>query len=446
MQGSLSGRESVLDIQPDLVRLEVRLKAWSGHRAAAASADTATAVGAQSASILALEAKIEELSEQLRAIRGQAGAASRSGRTQGGARPQRRERRCYRCGGVDHLVSACPLPEQRGPFAGQGTLRCTPAAVCGSRWMVDSGCSDDMHPGGSLGERAFVNYRRFDQPLAVHLAKKGAHTQAVGVGQMELRGCTGAVVLSNVLHVPELDHPLFSVRQALARGWDVTFTHSKLFGSAEEVAVTHKGCIVLTGRGRGNLFFLDNAPCVTAGSAVAPSVQQLTKAWECHRRLGHVGFRRLADLKRKCLLGADDPSPAAFVQARKQKACEPCVLGKLRRVSHPPRVPHHVRPLHRLHVDLGDLPHGGYLSTVIDEGTRSAVVAVLQRKSNTEVAVRNAIEWFECQTDLRVQRVRSDRGGEYMGGHLICSYEKKGIQWEQGPGYSPEVNGLAERY
>jgi transposase InsO family protein len=105
-----------------------------------------------------------------------------------------------------------------------------------------------------------------------------------------------------------------------------------------------------------------------------------------------------------------------------------------------------VRPLHRLHVDLGDLPHGGYLSTVIDEGTRSAVVAVLQRKSNTEVAVRNAIEWFECQTDLRVQRVRSDRGGEYMGGHLICSYEKKGIQWEQGPGYSPEVNGLAERY
>jgi hypothetical protein len=140
MQGSLSGRESVLDIQPDLVRLEVRLNARSGHRAAAASADTATAVGAQSASILALVAKIEELSERLRAIRGQAGAASQSGWTQGGARPQRRERRCYRCGGVDHLVSACPPPGQRGPFAGQDTLRCTPAAVCGSRWMVVSGC------------------------------------------------------------------------------------------------------------------------------------------------------------------------------------------------------------------------------------------------------------------------------------------------------------------
>jgi transposase InsO family protein len=134
------------------------------------------------------------------------------------------------------------------------------------------------------------------------------------------------------------------------------------------------------------------------------------------------------------------------VQARKQKACEPCVLGKLRRVSHPPRVPHHVRPLHQLRVDLGDLPHRGYLSTVIDEGTWFAVVAVLQRKSDAEVAVRNAIAWSECQTDLRVQRVRSGRGGEYMGGHLIRFYEKKGIQREQGPGYSPEVNGLAERH
>jgi transposase InsO family protein len=204
------------------------------------------------------------------------------------------------------------------------------------------------------------------------------------------------------------------------------------------------GIYLLTGRGQGNLFFLDNAPCVTAGSAVAPSVQQLTKAWECHRRLGHVGFRRLADLKRKCLLGADDPSPAAFVQAREQKACEPCVLGKLRRTSHPSRVPRHVRPLHRLHVDLGDLPHGGYLSTVIDEGTRFSVI--LQRKSEAEVAVCNAIAWFECQTDLQVQRVQSDRGGEYMGNDLLRFYEKKGIQREQGPGYSPEVNGLAERH
>jgi hypothetical protein len=147
-----------------------------------------------------------------------------------------------------------------------------------------------------------------------------------------------------------------------------------------------------------------------------------------------VGFRRLADLKRKCLLGANDPSPAAFVQAHKQKACEPCVLGKLRQVSHPPRVPLHVRPLHPLHVDLGNLPHGGYLSTVIDKGTRFAMVPVLQRKSDAEGAVRNAISWFECQTDLRVQRVRSIEAGSRREGTWYASMRRKGFSGSRGRG------------
>jgi hypothetical protein len=80
----------------------------------------------------------------------------------------------------------------------------------------------------------------------------------VGVGQMELRGCTGVVVLSNVLHVPELEHPLFSVRKALAGRWAVLFAHLEQFGGAGEVAVIHEGCIVLTGWVRGELFFLED--------------------------------------------------------------------------------------------------------------------------------------------------------------------------------------------
>jgi hypothetical protein len=83
---------------------------------------------------------------------------------------------------------------------------------------------------------------------------------------------------------------------------------------------------------------------------------------------------------------------------------------------------------------------------VIDEDTRFAVVAGLQRKSEAELAVRNAIAWFECQTDLRVQRVRSDRGGECMGKSLLRFYEEKGIEREPGPGHSPEVNSFAERH
>jgi hypothetical protein len=79
-------------------------------------------------------------------------------------------------------------------------------------------------------------------------------------------------------------------------------------------------------------------------------------------------------------------------------------------------------------VDLGDLPHGAYLSTVIDEGIRFSVVVILQRKSEAEVAVSNAIARFECQTGFWVQRVQSNRGREYMGRDLLRFHEKKRIQ------------------
>jgi hypothetical protein len=70
-------------------------------------------------------------------------------------------------------------------------------------------------------------------------------------------------------------------------------------------------------------------PC--SDTADAPRTQHLTQAW-CHCRLGHVGFRRLADLKHEGLLGEYDPSPAALMQASKQKAmCSwkalPCVAS-----------------------------------------------------------------------------------------------------------------------
>jgi hypothetical protein len=88
---------------------------------------------------------------------------------------------------------------------------------------------------------------------------------------------------------------------------------------------------------------------------------------------------------------------------------------------------------------------GGYLSTAINEGTRFAAVEILQHKSGAEVAECNAISWFQWQTDLRVQRVRCARGREYMEGNVLRFNEKKGIQLEPGPGYSPEINGMAER-
>ena len=105
-----------------------------------------------------------------------------------------------------------------------------------------------------------------------------------------------------------------------------------------------------------------------------------------------------------------------------------------------------MRVLHRVHMDLCDLPGKGYMASLLDEATRYARVVLLQRKSDNAVAVRQLITWCENQTDLRVQRVRHDRGGEYMVGSLRQFYADRGIEMEPTSPYSPESNGIAERH
>jgi hypothetical protein len=74
--------------------------------------------------------------------------------------------------------------------------------------------------------------------------------------------------------------------------------------------------------------------------------------------------------------------------------------------------------LNRVHMDLCELAPGCYFSTMIDEATQFARVGILHRKGDTAAEVRTQVVWCETQTGKRVQRVRHDRGGEYMSGQL----------------------------
>jgi hypothetical protein len=96
-------------------------------------------------------------------------------------------------------------------------------------------------------------------------------------------------------------------------------------------------------------------------------------------------------------------------------------------------------------MDLCDLPNP-YFSTAIDEATRYATVDILSQKSKAAWSVARLIAFYETQTDLKVQRVRTVRGGEYMCGALKRWHDERGIQHEPTAGYSPEADGLAERH
>jgi transposase InsO family protein len=159
-----------------------------------------------------------------------------------------------------------------------------------------------------------------------------------------------------------------------------------------------------------------------------------------------VGFSTLADLARSGLIQRCTVTAPEFMQARWMQACEPCAVGKMRRVPHPPRAPQRIGLLHRMHADLCQLGPGCYLSTFIDEASRYAMIAVQRCKSDTAANVLRWVAWAETQTGRRVQRIRRDRGGEYVNRLLLGFYRERGIQMEPTAGYTPEANGLAERH
>jgi hypothetical protein len=113
------------------------------------------------------------------------------------------------------------------------------ATVCPS-WLLDSGCSHDMHPGGNDARMIFRGYKRLRYPILVHFGKRGTTAQAVGAGEMEIQGCSGPITLSYVLHVPELDGPLFFVRAALKRGLAIHFCPARQHcGSDDAIVMSH---------------------------------------------------------------------------------------------------------------------------------------------------------------------------------------------------------------
>ena len=104
---------------------------------------------------------------------------------------------------------------------------------------------------------------------------------------------------------------------------------------------------------RSGLYFPDTPHYAWAAQAVDIAAEQ---AWQWHLWLGHIGFSTLRDMVRKDMLPGCTLTTSQILRASDQRICEPCVVGKLRRVSHPLKSKQPVRLLATLSMDLCSLP------------------------------------------------------------------------------------------
>ncbi|CAI7925525.1 unnamed protein product, partial [Closterium sp. NIES-53] len=69
-------------------------------------------------------------------------------------------------------------------------------------------------------------------------------------------------------------------------------------------------------------------------------------------------------------------------------------------------------------------------------------------KQNDHAASTIKEDWLpfvEKQAECVVKRIRTDRGGEFLGAEMTAWLKKQGIQRELTTAYTPQSNGVAER-
>jgi len=86
-----------------------------------------------------------------------------------------------------------------------------------------------------------------------------------------------------------------------------------------------------------------------------------------------------------------------------------------------------------------------YFVTFIDDSSKYTEVAMLRNKSDVTQAFKNYKQRVENQTGLRIKRLRTDNGREYLSKDFNDFLKEEGIQRQLSVEYTPQQNGVAER-
>ncbi|KAF8795519.1 Retrovirus-related Pol polyprotein like [Argiope bruennichi] len=133
--------------------------------------------------------------------------------------------------------------------------------------------------------------------------------------------------------------------------------------------------------------------------------------------------------------------------------CEPCKIAKSRHKSFKPigKI-RSIKPLELLHMDLcgpfPDVAIGGYryFLSIIDDFSRKVTVYPIKEKTEVFKHFSNYQKRAERFLNSKVINVRTDNGLEFCHAEFESYLDDLGIKAERTNAYSPQQNGVAERY
>jgi transposase InsO family protein len=288
-------------------------------------------------------------------------------------------------------------------------------------WYIDSGASRHMTPNKNI----LKSIQRSSTETIV--GANDAKMSVVGEGKTVLNMKHGDVDVNNVLLVPDLGVNLLSVNEMVKRGNTVIFDE--------------KGCTISNER---NEILTVCEPKNGTYKLCLLAKNKLT-VFDWHRRLAHMGLNSLKKLKIQDALFDHD-------SIMKVKNCTVCAEGKQTRIKFEPSKTRTEKILELIHTDLmGPMEQesfGGkkYVLTFIDDFSRKIFVYFLAKKNECFEKFVEFKTLIENQTERKIKVIRSDNGTEYTTKMFADFCKKHGIVQQFTTVYTPQQNGVAERF
>ena len=304
-------------------------------------------------------------------------------------------------------------------------------------WYIDSGATSHM-----CGNREFFSGLDEQHKVQIALADGQKLTSAgTGEGTIETYNDSGEkrrILLSNVLYVPGLRGNLISVSRLIKKGFTVKFENNIC-------SITKENRNVAMATEKNGLYEMNVSQCALIASHEKSSHTQCIHAW--HSRLGH---RDPGAIK---LMEKENMSTNLHIKpCDKLLICECCLKAKMTKKPLPKASEEKTKEiLELIHTDIcGPMqtatPGGKvYFMTMIDDFSRYTKVYLLARKSDVFEKIREYVKYVQTKFQKNIKRIRSDRGGEYVGNEVQSFLKEQGIQFESTVPYTPQQNGRAER-
>jgi len=328
-------------------------------------------------------------------------------------------RTCYHCGSVGHLAMRCPKKLAGVPKIAR--VKTDSNTDIENYWFVDSCASSHMTP----NRRSFTCYKPITGYVTV---ADGTMLPIVGIGKVAVTSCVGGrsntLQLHDVLHVEGLRESLISVNQLAVHKVFVLF-------DVNRCTIIHGDDIIGEGSIDNGVYRIaseDTAFMVTIDVDVA------------HRRFGHVPVDTLKKIDVKL--------------SGKKSFCEVCIEGKS------------ARKVFESHdkVGSGEVPYeiivsdvagpfsvptiDGHVYYVTFTDSLTGYITGYLMKNKSEVA--DLFEEYEAMSSNRHNRsmkvFRTDNGTEYVNNQMSSYLKSKGILHQKTVRYTPQQNGISERF